>query len=273
MSKSTCPQCQGSGFILIRGKGIKGRCDCWKQGRTEQLLARSAIPPRFSKAKLDTFETLGNPYLEQALTLAEHFVQEYPMNPPGTGLLFIGRPGLGKTHLAIGIIEALMRTKSVQCLFVDFPTLLKKIQYSYNPTTQISEESLVTPYRDAEVLVVDDVGSMKPSPWVVDEVRQIVNARYLNNRSTILTTNYADVVRKGGRGFDLRLLLNEAGDVDQFKFNQLRNLGVIRDEEETLADRIGELNRSRLVQMCTTVEMDGEDYRRKVPASRTPSKV
>ena len=271
MSTSTCPQCNGSGFVLIRGEGIKGRCDCWKQERNARLLASSGIPPRFSKAKLDNFETLGNPYLEMALAVAKHFVQEYPMNPPGEGLLFVGRPGLGKTHLAIGIIEGLIRGKSVQCLFVDFPTLLKRIQYSYNPSTQISEESLVTPFREAEILVVDDVGSMKPSAWVVDEVRQIVNARYLNNRSTILTTNYLDAVRKGGRGFDPRLVINEAGDVDQFKYNQLRNLGVIRDEEETLADRIGELNRSRLVQMCKTIEMSGDDYRRKTAAGRAQS--
>src|SRR5688572_18157072 len=254
MPTATCPKCNGSGFVLVRGEGIKGRCDCWKEERTERLLASSGIPPRFSKAKLDNFDTMGNPSLEWALIAAQRFVQEYPMNPPGTGLLFVGRPGLGKTHLAIGIMEALIRTKSLHCLFVDFPTLLKRIQYSYNPSTQVSEESLVTPFRDAEVLVVDDVGSMKPSAWVVDEVRQIVNARYLNNRSTILTTNYADNVKKGSRGFDLRMVMNDSGEIDQFKYNQYKNLGYIRDEEETLAERIGELNRSRLIQMCRTIE-------------------
>jgi DNA replication protein DnaC len=118
------------------------------------------------------------------------------------------------------------------------------------------------------VLVVDDVGSMKPSAWVIDEVRQIVNARYLNNRSTILTTNYRDTVRKGGRGLDKKDIMNENGEIDQFKLKTLKEFGIIRDEEETLAERIGDLNRSRLLQMCRTVEMKGDDYRRTAKINR-----
>jgi DNA replication protein DnaC len=226
----TCSICQGSGFIVVKGQGVTGRCDCWKEERIQRLLANSGIPPRFRNARLDNYETLENPYLQQALMAAEHFVKEYPLNPPGTGLLFVGRPGLGKTHLAIGIVEALIRLKGMQCLFVDFPTLLKNIQHSYNPAIQASEESLVKPFRDTEVLVVDDVGSMKPSAWVIDEVRQIVNARYLNNRSTILTTNYRDTVRKGGRGLDKKDIMNENGEIDQFKLKTLKEFGIIRDE-------------------------------------------
>src|SRR6267142_2570792 len=90
----------------------------------------------------------------------------------------MGPQGVGKTHLAVGIVKELMRRKSVQCLYRTFPELLKEIQNSYNPVSQASELSLLEPVLEAEVLVLDELGAQNPSTWVRDTVSYVLN--YLN---------------------------------------------------------------------------------------------
>src|SRR5262249_38703782 len=151
------------------------------------------------------------------------------------GLLFMGPQGVGKTHLAVGIIKKLMREKNVSCLFRTFPELLKEIQNSYNPVSQSSEMSLLSPVLEVEVLVLDELGAQNPSPWVRDEVSYVLNYRYNENKVTILTTNYLD---------------REEGAVQK------------PGAPDTLTERIGDRMRSRLYEMCKSVDMSGKDFRK-----------
>jgi DNA replication protein DnaC len=91
------------------------------------------------------------------------------------------------------------------------------------------------------VLVLDELGASKPTDWVWDTVAHILNTRYNDRRTTIITTNYANAGPLG----------TESGP-----------RAFVR--EETLGDRIGERMRSRLQEMCVVVEMQGEDFRQKV---------
>jgi len=197
------------------------------------------IPRRYEHCELEVFEIsppLTTASLEQAKLAAERFVEEYPMSPP-FGLLFMGQPGVGKTHLAVGIIKRLIHEKGVECLFRTFPELLKEIQNTYNPRTQASELSLLAPVLDAEVLVLDELGAQNPSSWVRDTVSYILNYRYNENRVTVLTTNYLDEQNRR----DAR-----------------------RAVADCLVDRIGDRMRSRLYEMCKTVTMTGRDFRQQV---------
>ena len=158
---------------------------------------------------------------------------EFP-TPTPFGLLFMGPPGVGKTHLAVGIIKRLIRFKSVPCHFRTFPDLLKEIQMSYNPVSLSSELSLMQPILETDVLVLDELGAQTPSAWVKETVGYILNSRYNENKVTILTTNY----------------------IDQESF-QDKNKGL----GQSLTDRIGAPMRSRLYEMCKTIIMNGDDYR------------
>jgi DNA replication protein DnaC len=107
---------------------------------------------------------------------------------------------------------------------------------------------ILRPVFDAEVLVLDELGAAKPTDWVWDTVALVLNTRYNDKRTTIITTNYADLP-PGGTG-------NGSSGVSR----------AVRDE--TLGDRIGERMRSRLAEMCVMVEMRGEDFRRNVARAR-----
>ena len=116
--------------------------------------------------------------------------REYPVD--STGLLLIGSIGVGKTHLAVGIIKELILSKSISCLFYDYRELLKQIQNSYNDSVRATELEVLRPVFDTEILVLDELGAVKPTEWVWDTVSLILNTRYNDNRTTIITTNFPD---------------------------------------------------------------------------------
>jgi DNA replication protein DnaC len=160
-------------------------------------------------------------------------------------------------------------------LYVDFPDLLREIQNSYNPMTQGSEYLILAPILDAEVLILDDLGSQKWSPWVQDILAHVINDRYKHGHCTIFTTNYLDPESssKSNKELDqnqsqkLKQLgvIGDDGLVDQFKIKTLKDLGLslrANNDLDTLEERIGDRLRSRLSQMCKTVSMHGEDFRK-----------
>lgn len=120
------------------------------------------------------------------------------------------------------------------CLFYEFGALLKEIQNSYNPVSQATELKVFAPVYETEVLVLDELGASKPTDWVRDTMMQIIGARYNERRLTIFITNYSDARRAPA--------------------------------EETLEDRVGVRLRSRLYEVCRTVIIEGEDYRRRLAA-------
>jgi DNA replication protein DnaC len=141
----------------------------------------------------------------------------------------MGPVGVGKTHLSISILSELMK-KGINCLFYEFGSLLKEVQNSYDPISQTSELKVLKPVFNAEVLVLDELGALKPTDWVRETMMQIISTRYNDKKLTIFTTNYLD------------------------ESNALT--------EETLEERIGVRLRSRLYEMCKTVHVEGDDYRR-----------
>lgn len=240
-----CPLCAGSGWKPVPGAAENGvaRCDCQLRARAEAMIAAARIPKRYEHCELSNFEFEGPQLLLAPARMAAcRFVEEYPVDK--TGLLLVGTIGTGKTHLAVGIAKALIREKGIGCVFYDYRELLKQIQNSYNPSEQTTELGLLRPVFEAEVLVLDELGAVKPTEWVWDTVSLILNARYNDNRTTIITTNFAD--EPAGK---------VAGSLSPAR-------AAARDE--TLGDRIGERMRSRLHEMCRIVKMEGADFRQKI---------
>ena len=103
----------------------------------------------------------------------------------------MGPCGVGKTHLAVAALKEIVR-RGHGGLFYDYRELLKEIQDSYNAVSQSTEMSVLEPVLNTELLVLDDVGSSKPSPWALETVGHVLNTRYNEKRATILTTNFLD---------------------------------------------------------------------------------
>jgi DNA replication protein DnaC len=232
-------------------------CACQAAERVARLLRRAAIPARYEHCSLESYDA-GFPGADRSLAvaylMARQFVDGYPVTTEGRGLLLTGSVGVGKTHLAVGILQALIAEKGVHGLFCDYRELLKEIQHSYNPQVSTTEMEILGPVFEAEVLVLDELGAAKPTDWVWDTVALVLNSRYNDKKTTLITTNYPDLAAGGGNeGNGSRATSSAAARAAR---------------EESLGDRIGERMRSRLAEMCVVVEMRGEDFRRTVGRAR-----
>lgn len=241
---STCTICNGIGLVrVVNGEGVwvTRPCECQQQQCEERRIAAANIPGRYRECTLDSYEIYHGAHrsLRDALLLARKFVEEYPVDTAGKGLLFTGSIGVGKTHLAVGVLQRLVRERGAKGLFCDYRELLKNIQNSYNPQVHTTELELLQPVFKAEVLVLDDLGAQKPNEWVWDTVALILNSRYNDKLTTIITTNYPD----------------------QPVAAVAKNEAERAQREPTLGDRITDRMVSRLAEMCIRVEVTGKDFR------------
>jgi len=234
-------------------------CDCQYEERVTRLLKRASFPERYRHCTLQSFDPSFNGSHESlriAHRYTDEFVTGYPLCTEGRGLLYTGTMGVGKTHLAVGLLHALITERGAQGLFCDYRELLKQIQESYNPSTRVTELQVLRPIFQIEVLLLDDLGYIRPTEWVWDTVALILNARYNAKKTTIITTNYPNLPAKPLQSLD-----------DPKKTRQQKDAEDAM-REETLGDRIGARMWSRLAEMCVEVNLVGKDLRQTVKRAR-----
>ena len=260
MARADCRECGGTGWKTVEaaasgGKGVTREavlCECTREGREDSQFETARIPKHYRHCDFESFEAdlphddphaeAWNRSLKKAKVIVEGFAREYPAGREH-GLLLMGPCGVGKTHLAVAALAELMK-RGHAVLYYDYRELLKTIQSSYNPVSQTSEMDVLEPVVGVEVLLLDDLGSAKPSAWALDTVGYILNSRYNENRVTLLTTNYLD--------------RDPAAPVRMPSGKALERV------EDGLADRIGQRIRSRLYEMCRKIEISAPDYRREI---------
>jgi DNA replication protein DnaC len=230
-----CPHCGGSGWVRVPdgGGGAARSCACRDVRRIPRLLEAAGIPPRYRGCTIAGFHT---PKYRQvaAKQICQRYVQDF-LKLDGsideTGLLLMGVPGTGKTHLAAAVLSDLIRQYGVRGRFVDFTSLVHRIQSTFDPSSPESKHDVLDPVVDAQVLVLDELGALKPTPFVDDTLYLILNTRYTRRAPTLVTTNY-------------RLRIEDC-----------------KSEADLLETRIPPRLVSRLYEMAKPVLLDADDFR------------
>lgn len=222
--------CDGSGFVVDEASNTAHDCRCRAQ-RVSRARARSlsgVIPRRYRGVSFDR-----PPVTEIAAPVTaavKRFVKRIDDNlDNGRGLWFFGSVGTGKTTLAMLVSShALEAGRSVA--IYSLPRLLAEIRTTYDDDRANSYTGLLDRLTGVDLLHIDDVGAEKTTPWVLEQLYAIVNARYEDERSMIITTNL---------------------------------------ERDALAEQINERTVSRLEEMCEVLPLWGADARQQRPDVRS----
>jgi len=230
-----CGSCRDTGWVSVLENGIRRSRRCPECGRVKlknRLIHDAGIPAIYADRDFSMFAQ-SDPSQAEAVARTIEFLEQYP--DIKRGLLFVGPCGVGKTHLSVSLLKALILEKQVRGRFVDEAELLSRLQHSYNPDTQETEERILEDLKTADILVWDDLGTGRPTEWAKSKISEVINHRYTYCKWTIMSSNYP-----------------MPGSREQWQ--QLKG-------SQTLEERIGTRLYSRVMEMCEVVEINGVDYR------------
>ncbi len=218
-----CPfeLCDGTGFLYDEDSNTASDCRCRPQ-RVALAKARSlsaVLPRRYRDV---AFERPPVTDMEpQVVAAARRFADTIDAKlDAGRGLWFMGQVGTGKTTLAMLVSRAALKAGRSVAIY-SLPRLLNEIRDTHR--AERSHVNLLDRLTAVDLLHVDDVGAERTTDWVLEELYSIVNARYEDRRSMVITTNILD--------------------------------------REALCSQITERTVSRLTEMCDELPLLGHDHR------------
>ena len=214
-------KCDGSGFVYDLETNTAYDCECRAQ-RVALAKARSlsaVIPRRYRDVSFDRppVTDIDAHIVMAARRFADRIDEKLDA---GRGLWFMGPVGTGKTTLAMLVSQAALKAGRSVAIY-SLPRLLNEIRETHR--AERSHVDLLDRLTAVDLLHVDDVGAERTTDWVLEELYSIVNARYEDQRSMVITTNILD--------------------------------------REALCEQITERTVSRLTEMCDELPLIGHDRR------------
>src|SRR5215469_9143414 len=221
MVAAVCPDCNGTGWKIVEREEVSGavRCSCIAAERAERLESGASIPPLYANASFENFllprdNPIGYRELTEVYLAVRGYARDFP-NGKKPGLLLMGEPGTGKTHLAVAALRAVM-AKGFEGLFFDYQNLLDRIRSGYDAASNSSDKEAYNVAMETEVVLIDDLGAHRVTDWVEDTVTSIITTRCNQRKALIATTNLVDAdaggvryERAAGDKIDYRTTLTE----------------------------------------------------------------
>ena len=190
-----------------------------EQEKINKLLKTSRISRRFEQHSLENYNE--NEHNKAAVVTIKGFIHDFNRDS-GNGIMLVGPVGTGKTHLGVAVLKELIKL-GIPGACVTVPELLNDIRQSYRDNDG-NGSKLMELVKTVQVLMLDDLGTEKVSDWVQETLFVIINARYENLLTTIITTNCTP---------------------------------------DDLEKRIGDRSVSRIMEMCKGILLSGNDYRKR----------
>lgn len=239
-TENSCPRCGANikpVYVPFLHRYIIPACDCMvaeyereeaerqareKQDHIDRILSSSGLGERFKACTFGNW--IPRKGTGRAFNAAQKYAEFLAENlKSGRGYIMFGQPGNGKTHLAAAIVNVAAR-QGFTAIFERVPMLLAKIRATYSGGP-VSEGQIMKTLTEADLLVLDDAGAEKCTEWTEPTLYTIIDERYTNKRSIIVTTN----------------------------------AGL-----EELEQKIGFRAMDRLLEVCAIVENEGTSYRQEV---------
>jgi DNA replication protein DnaC len=181
--------CDGSGFVIDVETNTAYDCQCRRQ-QVAQRKARSlsaVIPRRYRDVAFDR-QPVTDIEPRAVVDAVRRFTGRIDAHlDAGRGLWLVGPVGTGKTTLAMLVSKAALKAGRSVAIY-SLPRLLNEIRDAAHRAER-SHVELLDRLTEVDLLHVDDVGAERTTDWVLEELYSIVNARYEDERSMVITTN------------------------------------------------------------------------------------
>jgi DNA replication protein DnaC len=259
-----CPLglCDGSGFIVDEATNTASDCRCRvgriARKRTASLEGR--VPKRYRGASFDRPPVLG---MHEAVVSA---VRSYVRNlgsrlDEGRGLYLVGDVGTGKTTLAMIVSSAALEAGHSVAIY-SLPRLLNMIRDEIGTDNSLLD--LLDRLSCVDLLHIDDLGAQHTTPWRLEQLYSIVDARYQAGRAIVVTTNLMPDELSEQMS---KRVLTTVSDEGQGQTSEERK--VVSDDASAV---VGKRIVSRLIEMCgDPLPLYGEDKRRELPVMARPA--
>lgn len=190
----TCPfgVCDGTGFVVDEASRVAAPCECRSMvvAKMRSTALRARIPKRYANV---SFDRPPVPQIsEPVVRVVRRFVADVERNLDlGRGLWFQGPSGTGKTTLAMLVSRAAMEAGRSVAIY-SMPRLLSELRGTYREGSAMDDLELLDQLASVDLLHIDDLGAERRNDWVLEQLYVIINSRYEEERTVVITTNVTD---------------------------------------------------------------------------------
>ena len=200
---SPCKTCKGTGYIMEQDsfqRDVALVCpDCEQVKQRIELYNNARNPRRYWNSRLNTedqddeneivFDLLLSIFrlLPQRLSNQNILQTE---DEDLKGMVIMGSPGTGKTHLMTGFAYRCTISQGISCIFQSFAELLSELRQGY--TEGKSDIEIIEPHLQTDILIIDDLGKGRNSDWELGILDMLISERYNRNQMIMVTTNFTE---------------------------------------------------------------------------------
>ena len=251
-----CKTCKGTGYIMEQDsfqRDVALVCpDCEQVKHRVDLYNNTRIPRRYWNSQLsnedqdDENEIVFDLLLSILRLLPQRLSNQNVLRNEDEdlkGMVIMGPPGTGKTHLMTGFAYQCTINQGISCIFQSFAELLSELRKGYSDGK--SDIEIIEPHLQTDILIIDDLGKGRNSDWELGILDMLISERYNRNQMIMVTTNFTE------------------SEEDTLK-EQVRNREKAETEHfitDTIRKRVGERIHSRLKEMCYFENLMGKDRR------------
>lgn len=188
--ETKCPHCLSEEIKKTEEK-LQGFDDAEKNKVIDSLKEQSGIPRRFVGASFDNYQETDKNRLAKLTCqrYAEKWAERFKQ---GGGLVFCGKPGTGKNHLACAIANSVIEQHQAEVFITTAMRIIRKVKSTWDRNAEMTEEDVIRVYCQKDLLIIDEVGVQFGTDAEKIILFEIINERYAQMLPTILISNLTE---------------------------------------------------------------------------------